>query len=84
MLSKSNYVHEKTKFYLVKICFYAETNQKPSKNQHKPTKFAKTIVKYNFNNLNQVSGDYWGGDPPRGNLWGGVSPSSLQKLGLNC
>ena len=29
------------------------------------------IVKYNFNNLNQVSGDYWGGPPPPPEIAGG-------------
>ena len=72
-----------TKFYLVKICFYAEITQKRVKNQDKPTKVAKTIVKYHFNNLIQVSGDYGGGPPPPRDCRGGVPPSSLQKLGLN-
>ena len=73
MLSKSNHFHEKTKFCSVKIGFYAETKQKPSKNQDKPSKVAKTVVKYNFNHLNQVSGDYWGGPPPPPEIAGGIN-----------
>ena len=75
-MSKSNYFHVKTKFYYVKVGFYVETKQTLSENNNKPNKVAKTIIKYKFNQINKVSGDYWG-DPPMGR----PSPQRLPRVG---